>query len=179
MLIALFLGLVSRQVATHPLVGPTRFAATYRGSRRFAARRVACVLDCDRGVRDISIRRFAACTRTRTRSKDDWKPSDDDSQERMRILLLLHTCHRGRSRDGEQKAVEPRGRDSPREHFEHLLPSYQPSSALRSVLNVNQTVVEPAFIEKFELHGDLVVRWGITSGVSQTAIVSYIFRPKR
>jgi hypothetical protein len=29
------------------------------------------------------------------------------------------------------------------------------SSALRSGPNVNQTVAEPAFIEKFELHADL------------------------
>ena len=37
------------------------------------------------------------------------------------------------------------------------------SSALRSVPNVNHTVVEPAFIEKFELHGDLAWQIGIAA----------------
>src|SRR5260370_13373706 len=37
------------------------------------------------------------------------------------------------------------------------------SSALRSVLNVNQTVAEPAFIEKFELYADLAWQIGIAA----------------
>jgi hypothetical protein len=37
------------------------------------------------------------------------------------------------------------------------------TSALRSVPKVNQTVVELAFIEKFELHGDLAWQVGIAA----------------
>jgi hypothetical protein len=37
------------------------------------------------------------------------------------------------------------------------------SSALRSVPKVNHTVVEPAFIEKFELHRDLAWQIGIAA----------------
>ena len=36
-------------------------------------------------------------------------------------------------------------------------------SALRSVPNVNHTVLEPAFIEKFELHGDPAWQIGIAA----------------